>query len=80
MSTSTTRPISRDRAFVAAERELRRGAVGRLYQVDCEWSFPATHGPERYAHPHTDWRGHMENWGGVFQDHGSHTVDLRVAP
>ncbi len=63
-------------AVIRAGELLRQGEVGELYQVDCEWSFPASHPPERYGHPHRDWRGRLENWGGVFQDHGSHTVDL----
>jgi myo-inositol 2-dehydrogenase/D-chiro-inositol 1-dehydrogenase len=63
-------------SFAIAGDYLRRRRLGPLFELDCEWSFPAGHGPERYAHPHTDWRGHLENWGGVFQDHGSHTVDL----
>ena len=63
-------------SFALARKWLEQGSLGRLYQVDCEWSFPAGHGPERYDHPHTDWRGQLENWGGLFQDHGSHTIDL----
>jgi len=63
-------------SMALARRWLQQGKLGSLFQVDCLWSFPASHPPERYEHPHTDWRGHLENWGGLFQDHGSHTIDL----
>ena len=53
-----------------------RKRLGRLFEVDFEWSFPAGHDHGVYAHPHSNWRGHLANWGGVFQDHGSHTIDL----
>ena len=63
-------------SIALARRWLEEGKLGSLFQVDCVWSFPASHPPERYEHPHTDWRGQLENWGGLFQDHGSHTIDL----
>ena len=63
-------------SMALASTWVKEGQLGQLFQVDCLWNFPATHGPERYAHPHSDWRGHLENWGGLLQDHGSHTVDL----
>ena len=63
-------------SIALTRRWLEKGKLGKLFQVDCLWSFPASHPPERYEHPHTDWRGHLENWGGLFQDHGSHTIDL----
>jgi len=65
-----------NRTMRAAGDLVKRGELGELFQVDCEWSFPAGHGPERYGHPHSNWRGWIENLGGVFQDHGSHTIDL----
>lgn len=65
-----------NRTIRQATYQVDSGELGELYEVDCEWSFPAGHGPERYAHPHSDWRGWIENLGGVFQDHGSHTIDL----
>ncbi len=65
-----------NRSLAQASSMVRAGELGELFQVDCEWSFPSGHPPERYAHPHDDWRGWIENWGGVFQDHGSHTIDL----
>ena len=63
-------------SMALARRWVEEGRLGELFQVDCVWSFPASSPPERYEHPHTDWRGHLENWGGLFQDHGSHTIDL----
>jgi predicted dehydrogenase len=63
-------------SLAAATRWVRSGRLGAVYEVDCEWSFPASSPPERYGHPHSDWRGWIDNWGGLFQDHGSHSIDL----
>jgi len=63
-------------SFVLATDMIRSGRLGRIVQVSCEWNFPAGQDHGIYAHPHTPWRGRPENWGGIFQDHGSHTVDL----
>ena len=65
-----------NKSIVLATEWVRKRRLGRVFAVDCEWSFPAGHDHGVYRHPHRHWRGRLENWGGVFQDHGSHTIDL----
>jgi myo-inositol 2-dehydrogenase/D-chiro-inositol 1-dehydrogenase len=65
-----------NKAVRVASEWAHKGRLGKLFALDAEWNFPAGHDHGVYAHPHRPWRGRRDNWGGVFQDHGSHTIDL----
>ena len=60
-----------DKSFLKATEMVEAGELGRLIEVRCDWSFgfPTSHriGMSREM---------PETWGGVYQDHGSHTIDL----
>lgn len=60
-----------DKSFLKAAEMLRDGDLGKLIEVRCDWSFSSSR-IERVD----DSREMPETWGGVFQDHGSHTIDL----
>ena len=58
-----------DRSFERAGRLITGGELGRLIEVRCDWS-------HRSPFPAHASRAHPDAWGGTFQDHGSHTLDL----
>ncbi len=59
-----------DKSFRRAKELIDGGELGKVFQVRCDWSWyiPET-GQE-------GWRARLATWGGKFQDHGSHTIDL----
>ena len=60
-----------DKSFLKATEMVEAGELGKLFEVRCDWSFgfPRSH---RIGMS----RERPETWGGVYQDHGSHTIDL----
>ena len=58
-----------DRSFLRARELVAGGELGRMVEVRCDWS----HGS---PFPPGGSRAHPDTWGGTFQDHGSHTIDL----
>lgn len=60
-----------DKSFIKATAMVEAGELGRVFEVRCDWSFgfPRSH---RVGMS----RERPETWGGVYQDHGSHTIDL----
>ena len=58
-----------DRSFERATELVAGGDLGEMIEVRCDWS----HRSPFLAH---ESRAHPETWGGTFQDHGSHTIDL----
>ena len=58
-----------DKSMKYAYELIEKGRLGKVFQVLCNWSFymPGTI---------SAWRDSLSTWGGLFQDHGSHTVDL----
>lgn len=60
-----------DKSFLKATEMVEAGDLGRPFEVRCDWSFgfPRSH---RVGIS----RERPETWGGVYQDHGSHTIDL----
>ncbi len=58
-----------DRSFERAGEMIADGQLGTLIEVRCDWS-------HRSPFPAHASRAHPEAWGGTFQDHGSHTLDL----
>jgi predicted dehydrogenase len=59
-----------DKSFRRAKEMVDAGELGEVFLVRCDWSWPTTHpGSE-------GWRVRLPTWGGIFQDHGSHTIDL----
>ena len=58
-----------DRSFERATEFVRSGELGEMIEVRCDWS----HGS---PFPPSASRAHRDTWGGTFQDHGSHTIDL----
>jgi predicted dehydrogenase len=57
-----------DKSFMYAKEIIDSGELGEVFQVRCDWSW--------YHRGRGGWREDLGNWGGMFQDHGSHTVDL----
>jgi predicted dehydrogenase len=59
-----------DHSFQRAQELVQSGELGEVFQVRCEfgWHIPDA-GDE-------GWRALRVTWGGMFQDHGSHTIDL----
>ena len=60
-----------DKSFLKATEMVRAGELGDMIEVRCDWSFPRPH----IARLNMS-REMPQTWGGVFQDHGSHTIDL----
>jgi len=59
-----------DKSFRRAKEMIEAGELGRVFQVRCNWSWLG-------AYPGGEgWRAWLRTWGGIFQDHGSHTIDL----
>jgi predicted dehydrogenase len=58
--------------FQLVKQLVEAGELGEVFQVRCEFSW---HIPEAAA-ADEGWRARRVTWGGMFQDHGSHTVDL----
>ncbi len=56
-----------NKCFRRVTELINDGTLGDVFQVRALWSFFT---PERA------WRDALRTWGGVYQDHGSHTVDL----
>ena len=61
-----------NKCFLRATQMIRENALGEVFQLRSEWSFYEP------LHPGVEppWRLRLQTWGGVFQDHGSHTIDL----
>lgn len=59
-----------DKSFRLAKRYIETGELGDVFQVRCEFSW---HIPDEGDE---GWRARRVTWGGMFQDHGSHTIDL----
>ncbi len=59
-----------DKSFRLAKEMVDAGELGEVFQVRCDWSW-ATNQPGGEG-----WRIRLPTWGGIFQDHGSHTIDL----
>ena len=59
-----------DKSFRLAKQLIAGGDLGDLFHVHCEFSW---HIPDAGDE---GWRAKRLTWGGMFQDHGSHTIDL----
>jgi len=59
-----------DKSFRLAKQMVDAGELGEVFQIHTEWSWPGAH-PGSHG-----WRVKLPTWGGIFQDHGSHTIDL----
>jgi predicted dehydrogenase len=59
-----------DKSFRLAKQMIDAGELGTVFQARCEFSW---HIPEEGDE---GWRARRIAWGGMFQDHGSHTLDL----
>ena len=55
--------------FKLAKDMIDEGVLGEIYEIDVCWT-QSEHGRKM------DSRGSLENLGGVYQDHGSHVIDL----
>ena len=58
-----------DPSFERAGAMVAAGELGTMIEVRCDWS-------HRSPFPAHASRAHPDAWGGTFQDHGSHTLDL----
>ena len=56
-----------NKCFLQAKQMIEKGDLGRVFQVRVDWSF--------LSHP-GGWRDSLSTWGGIYQDHGSHAIDL----
>ncbi len=59
-----------DKSFRLAKQLIDSGELGKVFQVRCEFAW---HIPDEGDE---GWRAKRVTWGGMFQDHGSHTIDL----
>jgi predicted dehydrogenase len=61
-----------NRSMLRVAEMLRDGAIGQVMGVRHTWDWGAR------EHPSFSriWRSRLETWGGQWQDHGSHSVDL----
>jgi len=57
-----------DRSFRRAAEMIESGQLGRIVQMRFDWGWP--------DFELDGWRDTRRTWGGVFQDRGTHTVDL----
>ena len=57
-----------DRSMIYVKELLETGQLGSVFQVTCEWGWP--------QYFLAGWRDTLVNGGGLFLDHGSHSVDL----
>ncbi|MDY6914182.1 MAG: Gfo/Idh/MocA family oxidoreductase [Planctomycetota bacterium] len=55
--------------FQEAARMVQEGHLGDVFKVVANWEFYSGHHPD-------NWRRSGRTLGGVFQDHGSHSIDL----
>jgi len=56
-----------NKCFNLAKEMIDAGELGEVFQVRVDWSF--------YSRP-GGWRDSLKTLGGVYQDHGSHAIDL----
>ncbi|HIC16757.1 TPA: Gfo/Idh/MocA family oxidoreductase, partial [Candidatus Poribacteria bacterium] len=56
-----------NKCFLQAKQMIENGDLGCVFQVRVDWSF--------LSHP-GGWRDSLPTWGGIYQDHGSHAIDL----
>jgi len=57
-----------DKSFLYAKELIEEGALGEIVAVRCDWCWNSYDG--------STWRRKRMTLGSIFQDHGSHTVDL----
>jgi len=57
-----------DKSYLYAKQLIDEGSLGQVFQVRCDWSW--------CQYGHGGWRDSLQTLGGIFQDHGSHTIDL----
>lgn len=58
-----------DKSMRYAAELIQSGSLGEVVQVLSDWSCYSGRGGG-------GWRSSLPTWGGIFQDHGSHTIDL----
>lgn len=61
-----------NRSMLKVAELLAEGAIGQVMGVRHNWDWGGHEGAS-FA---PQWRGRLETWGGQWQDHGSHSVDL----
>ncbi|MBI4552367.1 MAG: Gfo/Idh/MocA family oxidoreductase [Candidatus Latescibacteria bacterium] len=61
-----------NRSMLKAAELLEQGAIGQMMGIRHNWDWGGNESA-RFG-PH--WRGKRQTWGGQWQDHGSHSVDL----
>jgi len=61
-----------NRSLLQAARLIEEGAIGQVMAIRHRWDW----GANESARFEPQWRGQLETWGGHWQDHGSHSVDL----
>ena len=55
------------KCFLKAKQMIDDDELGPVFQVRVNWSFLSSPG---------GWRDSLPTWGGIYQDHGSHAIDL----
>ena len=66
-----------NKCFQKATQMIEDGSLGQVFQIRSEWSwYHPVHSDPRLPEEDISWRDKLETWGGLFQDHGSHTIDL----
>ncbi len=61
-----------NRSLLKVAQLLEQGAIGQVMGVRHNWDW----GGNESGQFSPQWRGQLRTWGGQWQDHGSHSVDL----
>lgn len=61
-----------NRTMLKVEELLKQGAIGQVMGIRHNWDWGGNESAKFGPH----WRGLRKTWGGQWQDHGSHSVDL----
>jgi predicted dehydrogenase len=61
-----------NRTMLRVAELIETGAIGQVMGIRHNWDWGGNEGAAFGPH----WRGRVETWGGQWQDHGSHSLDL----
>lgn len=61
-----------NRTMLRVEELMKEGAIGQVMGIRHNWDWGGNEGVVFGS----AWRGFLQTWGGQWQDHGSHSVDL----
>jgi predicted dehydrogenase len=67
-----------NKSMMLAKSIIEQGRIGEVFLVEAKWTrpFPVMNKDRIAVEEHVGWRHEADTRGGIFQDMGSHTVDL----